>query len=295
VTVNPVTDRANLNDDIVGAAELIRRSKQRYAVFAGIYYGRKHWQSATEIGKRIGLKRKRVVEEGKRIVDHKFARQKRENGDVWYARDPILYQNKRKIFAAAKDKKKRDAIPTRTRPHVKGGGTVIHVPIVKSNAPKTITVDDVTSFSAIKNFPTPDPKLKSNKMAEKRMKRGLQSIIGESHNFDDWGGEKNDLYTNKLKVGGKRKVAAFALKGKATKGPLTPKKMGKNGDQIGRLFTSDAEVFFVVYHGKIEESIVSSLQAHAAARSLAGQSVRYGIIDGDDLNRLYQAYKNHFS
>src|SRR6266852_1195312 len=37
----------------------------------------------------------------------------------------------------------------------------------------------------------------------------------------------------------------------ATTGPLVPGKMGKNGDQIQRLFGSPAQVFFVQYEEEI--------------------------------------------
>lgn len=132
-------------------------------------------------------------------------------------------------------------------------------------------------------------------MPESKIKAGLQKIIGENHTFKDWGGEKNDLYTNKLRYKGKRRTAAFALKGKATKGTLTPSKMGKNGDQIARLVGSTAEMFFVVYHGKIDESVVSQLEAFALGKALSGKPIYYATIDGDDLNRLYQAYESYFS
>ena len=131
-------------------------------------------------------------------------------------------------------------------------------------------------------------------MLESKLKTGLKKIIGETHTFKDWGGEKNDLYTNKIRYKSKRRTAAFALKGKATKGSLTPNKMGKNGDQISRLFTSSAEMFFVVYHGKVDESIVSQLEAFSLAKSMIGTTLYYGVIDGDDLNRLYQAYRTCF-
>ena len=92
----------------------------------------------------------------------------------------------------------------------------------------------------------------------------------------------------------RKRLAAFALKGKATSGTLTPKKMGKNGDQISRLMGSAAEIFFVVYHGKIDESIIAQLEAFALGKAMNGKSIYYGVIDGNDLNRLYQAYRQHF-
>jgi hypothetical protein len=287
-------ERANLNDNIANAAKLISKSKQRRAVFEAIYFGKKTWKSAAEIATRAKLPRKRALEEGRRIVDHGFARQKKEKKEVWYSRDPILYQNKARIFAAAGSKKKLEAIPTRSRPHIIGGQTVKIVLGRGNKEPKTITVDEVASFKDVRKFKKRDASLLLNRLAEDRVKRAFKAIIGESHDFKDWGGEKNDLFTNKLRVTGSRKTAAFAFKGKGTSGTLTPKKMGKNGDQIGRLFSSAAEVFFVVYHGKVDESVYNAMYAHAVAKSTSGGAVQYGVIDGDDLNRLFQAYRTHF-
>lgn len=65
----PVAERANVTDNIANAARLISRSKQRYAVFEAIYYGRGEWKTATAVAKRAKIHRKRVLEEGKKIVD----------------------------------------------------------------------------------------------------------------------------------------------------------------------------------------------------------------------------------
>jgi hypothetical protein len=157
-----------------------------------------------------------------------------------------------------------------------------------------ITIDDVGAFAAVKKHPSATAKGLSA-LPEARVKRFLQKVIGETYDFKDWGGEKNDLYTNKLLFRGKRHIAAFALKGKATTGPLTPKKMGKNGDQLGRLFNSEAQVFFVVYHSKIDESVIQQMNAYAVARALSGARIYHGVIDGDDLARLVAAYPKEFA
>ena len=98
----------------------------------------------------------------------------------------------------------------------------------------------------------------------------------------DWGGENNDVFTTALRIGGKRRRAAFALKGPAKTGPLVPGKMGKNGDQIQRLFNSPAEVFFVQYEGEIKESVVEQMERLALARSFLASEVLYGVIDEAD-------------
>ncbi|GAH47697.1 unnamed protein product, partial [marine sediment metagenome] len=50
----------------------------------------------------------------------------------------------------------------------------------------------------------------------------------------------------------------------------------------------------IVYHGKIDESVTSQLQVSALAKSMSGTTIYYCVIDGDDLNRLVQAYKKFF-
>ena len=70
--------------------------------------------------------------------------------------------------------------------------------------------------------------------------------------------------------------------------------MGVNGDQISRLASSPAELLFVVYHSKIDESIIEQLQAFSLGKAMVGKTIYYGIIDGTDLNRLYQAYREYF-
>src|SRR6185295_12813187 len=113
--------------------------------------------------------------------------------------------------------------------------------------------------------------------------------------FQDWGGEKNDLYTTKLKYKGQRRAIAFAFKGPGMQGVLTPGKLGKNGDQIQRLFLSPAEIFIVQYHGAIAQSVVEQVQAFASLDSIReGKRIYYGIIDGDDTNRLIMSYPRQF-
>lgn len=289
-----VAERSNVNDNVANAAKLISKSKDRRAVFEVIYHGKKKWKTVTAIAERTGLSKKRVLEEGKKIVDNGFAAQGKVDHQTAYSRDAILYQHKRKLFAAASNKAKLAAIATRVRPAPAGSATIRITLARPSLRPRRITIDNISSFAKVRGYPNVTPMLKLHMLPEERIKKAFKSIIGETHDFKDWGGEKNDLYTNKLRIATARKQAAFAFKGRATKGPLTPKKMGKNGDQVGRLFSSDAEAFFVVYHSKVDESVHNQLHAHAIAKSMGGVRVWYCVIDGDDLNRLHQAYPEHF-
>jgi hypothetical protein len=154
-----------------------------------------------------------------------------------------------------------------------------------------ITIDDIDSFSrAKKQLPR-----KLQTIREDVIKKGFASIIGEGGVFKDWGGEKSDLYSNKFKIKRVRMAVAVAFKGKATTGKLVPAKMGKNGDQIDRLFDEPAEAFLVVYNGQIDPAIVSQMHAFAIAKkALNGQKVFFGVVDGDDLAKIISAYPGAF-
>jgi hypothetical protein len=131
-------------------------------------------------------------------------------------------------------------------------------------------------------------------VAERAINEGICKIL-EKSSKNDWGGEKNDIFGTVIFVG-KRKTAAFALKGKATQGILVPAKMGKNGDQIPRLFESVAEIHVVVYHSEVAESIYDMMKSQAISKSTANGSkkIYFCVIDGKDLQRLVWAYPKEF-
>ena len=285
--------RANLNENIIHATKIIGRSADRRKVFEAIYRGSKQIKTVDDVIKETNLSRVRVLQEAGKLYANQIVEKTKKDKRTAYRKDEIYTQHKRKILSILDNPQKAAKYPTKQSPHTSTTTYKIEVSGKKPTI-KAITIDDIDSFNKVKKIMSIDSSLQLNKMSESKIKAGLKKIIGETHTFKDWGGEKNDLYTNKIRYKGKRRVAAFALKGKATRGTLTPKKMGKNGDQIARLVGSSAELFFVVYHGKIDESITSQLQAFALGKSMSGTTIYYGVIDGDDLNRLYQAYKACF-
>ena len=105
---------------------------------------------------------------------------------------------------------------------------------------------------------------------------------------------QRSLYDQARHKGARRSIA-FAFKGPATTGELAPKKLGKNGDQIQRLFLSPAEVFIAQYHGHMGQAVIEQMKAFASLNSVReGKVIWYGIIDGDDTNRLIAAYPRYF-
>jgi hypothetical protein len=286
--------RANLNENILHAVSIIGKSKDRRKVFEAIYRGKKEIKTVEDIARKTGLSRVRVLQEGGKLHANQIVEKIKEDNQTAYKKIEIYTHHKARVLGILDSPKKAARYPTKQSPRIIGKTYRIVLPGPK---PRTtaITVDDIDSFRKVRKIRKIDDSLPLHKLPESVVKAGLQRIIGETHVFKDWGGEKNDLYTNKLVYKGKRKAAAVAIKGRATKGTLTPSKMGKNGDQIGRLAGSAAEVLLVVYHGKIDESITAQLEAHALGKAIGGRPVFFGVLDGDDLNRLFQAYRDAFT
>jgi hypothetical protein len=159
---------------------------------------------------------------------------------------------------------------------------------------KEVTIDDIDQFSKLrplKKLPQLEP------LTENEFKAGIQKLFKDTGVYKDWGGEKNDFYTNKLRMRGKRYTAGFALKGPGvgTK-KMGPGKWGRNGDQIQRLSETPASVFFLQFEGQIDQNSIDQLKkltenkAHQENRNLF-----YGYIDRDDSTRLRLAYRKEFA
>jgi hypothetical protein len=158
-----------------------------------------------------------------------------------------------------------------------------------------LNIDIIDSFAKVREVPLAMGR-SLVPIDEELFQQGLQKIIGEQGMFVDWGGETDDLFSTRLLFRGKRAAVAFGLKGKGTRGILVPAKMGKNGDQIQRLFRAPAEIFLVQYWGQIDESILDQMKNMAITKSLMeqGKTIYYGIIDGQDTQRIIAAYPEHF-
>src|ERR1700675_497554 len=276
-----VTDvRSNPNDQIAHAAAVLLRSEHRKRVFTAIYAGKQKTKKISDLTGPVELSRIRVLQEGKVLSSNGIVRQTKVDGETAYEKDPFYSQNKKKILSLASEKARLDKFPTKVKPHAVGlKYETVQIPR-KFVRVRQINVDHIDSFANIRRVKRirsviPQP------VSEALFKRGVQKILGEVGKFQDWGGELNDLFTTRLRVNGKRIQAAFGFKGRGQGGVLTPKKMGKNGDQIQRLFMSDAEAFIVQYWGQVHESVYRLMHELAKAKSVSeGNTVFYGIIDG---------------
>lgn len=277
---------SNLNDQVVNSARLMAGANQRQSIFEAIYKGQKQEKTVRELMAVTGLSQIRVLNEAKKLgplVD------KIKGG---FRKKKELAPHYKKILLLARNKRKLEDVPTKVSPRNRGKIPRVSVSFVSSAGKALpITIDDIDSLAKARSRASK----KTGIISESTIKKGFASIVGEGGVFKDWGGEKSDLYSNKFKVKGARRAVAVAFKGKGTSGKLVPAKMGKNGDQIDRLFDEPAEVFLVVYKGQIDSSITSQMHAFAIAKkALNGQKVYFGVIDGDDLSKIISAYPGHF-
>lgn len=285
--------RSSANEHIAHAAKVIGRSHVRREVFKEIHRGKKRIKTIDEIEEKIKLKRIRILQEANYLYNQRIIKKISINGKLAYERDDFYFQNKRKILKLAENKDALEKFPTKR--NLQLPKITIKLPVVQKliNIQK-ITIDDIDSFKKVKEIELA-PKIKYKQIKEKYFKIGLQKIIGEEGIFNDWGGENDDLYSTRLIINRKRLDVSFGLKGRGTKGKLTPKKMGTQGDQVQRLFRTTADVFIVQYWYQIGENILEQLEKFAIAKSvLNNKKIYYGVIDGQDTIRLLLAYPECF-
>lgn len=283
----PVTDvLSNYNDQLVNAARLLGRSKHRQAIFETVYRGKKQVKTIQEIMNSTELSQVHVLTEGAKMAGLLF-----DKVSEGYKKKIDISTRYKRILSLARNKKKLESLSTKTSPNF--GRKVLSVNIAFPSQAQYaifITIDEIDSFSNVKKYTGS----RVSSLEENEIKEGFKKIIEEEGVFKDWGGEKSDLYSTNIIFKGRRIPTAIAFKGKGTSAKLVPAKMGKNGDQINRLFTEPAELFLVVYWGQIESSIISQMRAFAIGSAMSGCKVYYGVIDGNDLSRLIQAYPNAF-
>ncbi len=290
-----VADRAaNAPELIQQAAELLSKSKQRRAVFVAIYTGKRRSKTVDELVKVTGLPtRNRVLDLGKQLAASGIVHQIKVGHQTAYEKIDFYQHNRSKILSLSENSTKREQYPTKRNPKLTGTLVKLTATVKRKDVQaRFITVDDIDSFSKVKKVKRQPDFIK---IPEKQFKLGVAKILGEESDFKDWGGELSDLYSSNVLIGGKRHLIAFAFKGPGKAGTLVPGKLGKNGDQIQRLFRCNADVFFVQYWRDIDQSVLEQMRQFAELTSYYhNKEIWYGIIDGYDSVRLMLAYPELF-
>lgn len=290
--ISSVSDaRSNANDQIAHAANVLKKSANLRKMFEAICRGGKKPKTVAQLMQSTRLGNVRVLQLGGKLADQQLVHKTKVGKFTAYEKDRFFAANRARIIRYATNPGKLKALPTKTSPKgVNGGPLRIIVQGGKVQIGE-VTCDDLDQFAAVKKIKTAP----AQAISESAFKDGIKKLIGEGGKFQDWGGEPNDLFTSKVRYKAKRLSVAFAFKGPGTKGILTPGKLGKNGDQIQRLFLSPADIFIVQYHSQIGQAVIEQMKAFATINSLReGKKVLYGVIDGDDTNRLLTAYPKHF-
>lgn len=300
MTQNVSDVRSNAPEQIENAAIFLGKSPQRIEVFEAIYSGGNSPKSVSLLAnlclatiKDRKHREMRIAQEAAFLKNHGIVEKCKDEKShrLSYGKVDFFKSHKKEIVYYARHPKKREKLVTRRTPVVREitSKTVVYKNPVNIGQ---ITIDDIDNFSNVQRITSGT--ISAKKILESTIKNGFKKIIGEPGKFTDWGGERNDLFTTRIKLNNKRLSCAIAFKGRATQGILTPKKLGKNGDQINRLFTSPVQLFLIVYHSEIDQSVLEQMKAFAVAVAQVGQKIYYGIIDGKDLSRVIAGYPNFF-
>jgi len=286
VVTNPSADR---EEKIEHAAKFLRKSKQARDVFGLLYKGNKQCKSIEDMRCKIkGFNTLTYVAANRLAAENII--EKRDKST--YCKIHFYTHNRDHILRLSKNSKRLRSYPTKRKVTLLREKNIFSF---RTNPQvKLISVDDIESFRKVKEISKGDL-MSVKKMAERKINRGICNIL-KQNDKKDWGGERNDIFSTRVLIGGKRTASAFALKGRGTRGILVPKKMGKSGDQISRLFKSAAEAFFIVHNDLIDESIFDLILTHAIQKSIeTRKKIFYCIIDGGDLARLVEAYPSAFN
>lgn len=293
---NSVSDvGSNLNENLERWSGALARGGDKLKVFKVVYSSKRKQWSAKEISQALrgAIHEYKVPNIGKKLVGEGILNQVPYSWPVIYTKIHDIQHYKRRILNLAKNDRKRGALPTKRKPRLTVKVNVRATSSKPANAVE-ITIDDIDQFARVRRKTEKLGLLKP--LPESRFKRGLSKLFGETGNFPDSGVERDDFITNKLTIKGRRRTAAFALKGPGLKAKtMTPAKWGKRGNQIQKLVSAPAQVFVLQAEKQFDEDSLEQLQnlvEHKATRQ--HRTLYYGHIDRTDSLRLRRAYPAFF-
>lgn len=152
-----------------------------------------------------------------------------------------------------------------------------------------VHVDAIESFALVRDTDVPSRSelVALKNVPEQDIKQAFAEIIGEPVVPHDWGGEQSDLFSSYVMLDGKRISTAFAFKGPSKFHPMTMADVGKNGDQINRLFSEPAELLILQHCHEITAPVRDTMRAFAHQM---GNPRLFCLINGYDTLRILRAY-----
>jgi hypothetical protein len=296
VTIQHTTEFVATSEEAIQAiASDLATSDRKYRVFKAVYSGGNQPKNATVLASRTNLTEVAVMQLATPMAHKQYLERVKHEGRVAFKKYQHINAVRGHILKLAKN-------PKRLEGHISARTPKQSVSVRIESRPRheirvtELFIDDVDEFKRVaglkaRKLPTLNPK----RLPERVFKYGIAAILGNKGRFQDWGGEKGDLYSSFVTIRGRRKSTAFALKGPATSPPLTPKKLGKNGDQIQRLFAFTADAFFIQFEGRIDESVKEQMLAQAIRKSHENRrEIFYGLIGLEDSHRLRARYAGYF-
>ncbi|MFA7382517.1 MAG: hypothetical protein WC001_03630 [Desulfurivibrionaceae bacterium] len=138
-------------------------------------------------------------------------------------------------------------------------------------------------------FPSKAEFKRMTMVPELAVKELICRLLDEHSVPSDWGGEESDVMSANLLVDGHRHTGAFLLKGPARFHPMKPTDLGKNGDQLYRLFNIPAQIYVVQHCHNIGAAVRKQAEAFALARSFVAPC-KIVFMDGTTTARLLRAH-----
>ncbi|RCW65095.1 methyltransferase [Pseudorhodoferax soli] len=166
-------------------------------------------------------------------------------------------------------------------------GTGLELPFLSS---LELRPEDVDQFASMDNqwIPSESEFKRMAGIPESAVKGLICKLLGEHSVPKDWGGEESDVMSANLMLDGRRHTAAFLLKGPSRFHPMKPTDLGKNGDQLYRLFNIPAHVYVVQHCHQIGAPVRKQTEAFALQRSFQSPC-RMMFMDGLTTARLLRA------
>jgi len=174
------------------------------------------------------------------------------------------------------------------RPIIMADRIIAGQDVFPCSSPLKIAIEDIDEFKKVIPY---NNDLNVNEMkqySEEQIKNWFAKIIMEGNIPKDWGGEYSDLYSTHVHLKGKRLHAAFLFKGPSKFHRMKMTDLGKNGDQIVRLFQEPADIFFLQHCHYISAAIIHTMEAFSSRMYMPKY---FCLVDGIDTLRILKGYK----
>ncbi len=152
-------------------------------------------------------------------------------------------------------------------------------------------IEDIDSFGKARDVnPRQVKRLLPLNLSGDEIQTFFGEILGEPLRRPDEGDAATDIFTSTVRIGGDRARTALLLKGATTRGKLTLKKCGKDGEQIARVVAVPAELYMLQHVDQIDGRVIRELKTKIQSLNGDGKQYRMCLVDGLDTARILVAY-----